>query len=421
MFDYDQLANRAILCVDMKSFYASIIAVTKGLDPLTCHLVVVGNTDQKGSVVLAASPAMKKDFKIKTGSRLFEIPDDPRILVSNPKMELFIRVSTEITKLFFRYVPVTAVHTYSVDESFLDVSGMEKSLGTPFQIAQKIKADIMREFGLPSTIGIGPNMLMAKLCLDLEAKKAEGGISRWTYEDIPDKLWPISPLRDMWGIGKRTEKTLNNMGIFSVGQLAHYDLGLLEKKFGIMGNQLYHHAWGIDLSEIGAPIMQGQISYGKSQILLRDYKEIDEIKSVLLEMCEDVAKRARSNHHAGRTVTLGISYSKDEFGGGFQRSRTIENPTNVTMIIYQVCLELFHEHHRGQTVRQISVSITKLENDNEMQLDLFDTGGWKKRKLGYVVDTIRNRYGSTALLRAVSYTSGGTALQRAQLLGGHKK
>lgn len=183
------------------------------------------------------------------------------------------------------------------------------------------------------------------------------------------------------GIGKRTEKTLNNMGIFSVGQLAHYDLGLLEKKLGIMGNQLYHHAWGIDLSEIGAPIMQGQISYGKSQILLRDYKEIDEIKSVLLEMCEDVAKRARSNHHAGRTVTLGISYSKDEFGGGFQRSRTIENPTNVTMIIYQVCLELFHENHRGQTVRQISVSITKLENDDEMQLDLFDTGGWKKESL----------------------------------------
>lgn len=98
-------------------------------------------------------------------------------------------------------------------------------------------------------------------------------------------------------------------------------------------------------------------------------------------MCEDVAKRARSNHHAGRTVTLGISYSKDEFSGGFLRSRTIENPTNITMIIYQVCLELFQENYRGQTVRQISVSITKLENDYDLQLDLFDTGGWKKESL----------------------------------------
>lgn len=421
MFDYTQFPKRSILCVDMKSFYASIMAVQEGLDPLTCHLVVVGNTDQKGSVVLAASPAMKRDFKIKTGSRLFEIPNDPRIKIRNPRMGLFIRVSTEITKLFFRYAPPSAVHTYSVDESFLDVGGLEKIWGTPEEIAAQIKKDIMLDFGLPATIGIGPNMLMAKLCLDLEAKKSPTGISSWTYDDIPDKLWSVSPLREMWGIGRRVEKTLNSMGIFSVGQLARYDLSLLEKKFGIMGNQLYHHAWGIDLSEVGAPIMQGQISYGKSQILLRDYKEEKEIKSVILEMCEEVAKRARAHHHAGRTISFGLSYSKDEFGGGFHRSRTIEQPTNVTMDIYRVCLELFRENYRGETVRQISISITKLENDFDMQLDLFDTNGWKKRKIGYVVDHIRNRYGSTALLRAVSYTPGGTALQRAQLLGGHKK
>ncbi|WP_445506556.1 Y-family DNA polymerase [Niallia sp. 03190] len=421
MFDYKQFPKRSILCVDMKSFYASIIAVDKGLDPLTCHLVVVGNTDRQGSVVLAASPAMKKDFHIKTGSRLFEIPDDPRIELCNPRMGLFVRVSTEITKLFFRYAPPSAVHIYSVDESFLDVGGLEKILGTPEEIAKQIQNDIMLDFGLPCTIGIGPNMLMAKLCLDLAAKKSPTGISTWTYEDIPEKLWPISPLREMWGIGRRVEKTLNSMGIFSIGQLARYDLKLLENKFGIMGNQIYHHAWGIDLSEIGAPIMQGQISYGKSQILLRDYKEEREIKSVMLEMCEEVAKRARTKHHAGRTISLGVSYSKHEFGGGFHRSRTIETPTNITMDIYRVCLELFKENYNGQTVRQLSISITKLENDYEMQLDLFDTNGWKKRKIGYVVDSIRNRYGPASLLRAVSYTPGGTALQRATLLGGHKK
>lgn len=421
MFDYSQFPDRSILCVDMKSFYASIIAVYEGLDPLTCHLAVVGNTDRTGSVVLAASPAMKRDFKIKTGSRLFEIPDDPRISIHNPKMGLFVRVSTEITKLFFRYVPPSAVHTYSVDESFLDVSGLEKVWGTPEEIAAQIQRDILLDFGLPSTIGIGPNMLMAKLCLDLAAKKTANGIASWSYDDIPAKLWPLSPLREMWGIGRQVEKTLHSMGIFSVGQLARYDLSLLEKKFGIMGNQLYHHAWGIDLSEVGAPIMQGQISYGKSQILLRDYKDEKEIKSVILEMCEEVAKRARAHHHAGRTISFGLSYSKEEFGGGFHRSRTIENPTNITMEIYRVCLELMRENYHGQTVRQISLSIGKLERDDEVQLDLFDTNSWKKRKIGYVVDGIRNRYGSASLLRAVSYTSGGTARHRAKLLGGHKK
>jgi len=421
VFDYTQFKEKSILCVDMKSFYASIIAVFEGLDPLTCHLAVVGNTDQKGSVVLAASPAMKKDFNIKTGSRLFEIPDDPRIIIRDPKMGLFVRVSTEITKLFLRYVPPIAIHTYSVDESFLDVSGLEKVWGTPMEIARQIQKDIMRDFGLPSTIGIGPNMLLAKLCLDLEAKRTKEGIATWTYKDVQKKLWPVSPLREMWGIGRRVEKTLNSMGIFSVGQLARYDLGLLEKKFGIMGNQLYHHAWGIDLSEMGAPIMQGQISYGKSQVLLRDYKEEQEIKSVILEMCEEVAKRARNNHHAARTISLGISYSKDEFSGGFHRSRTIEQPTNVTMEIYRVCLELFAENYRGQIVRQISIAITKLEKDYDVQLDLFDTNGWKRRKIGYTVDEIRKQHGPTAILRAVSYTSGGTAVKRAQLLGGHKK
>ncbi|WP_040207294.1 Y-family DNA polymerase [Neobacillus jeddahensis] len=420
MIDYTQFPERKILCIDMKSFYSSVAAVDKGLDPLTCYLAVVANTDRSGSVVLAASPALKRDYKIKTGSRMFEIPNDPKILIVNPKMRLFVRVSTELTKLFYRYVPPSAVHTYSVDESFLDVKGLEKIWGTPDEIAALIQADIRKSFGLPCTVGIGPNMLIAKLALDLESKKAPNGIAEWTYDDIPRKLWPLQPLSEMWGIGSRTQKTLHSMGIFTVGQLARFDLSLLEKKFGIMGNQLYHHAWGVDLSEIGAPIVQGQVSFGKSQILLRDYKEEKEIKAVVLEMCEEVARRARNARKVGRTISFGLSYSKDEFGGGFLRSRTIEEPTNVTIDIYQVCLELMKENYRGQTVRQISLSIGKLYDDYEMQLDLFDVDGWKKRALGYTVDKIRNKFGSAALLRAVSYTAAGTAKHRASLVGGHQ-
>lgn len=420
MIDYKQFLDRKILCIDMKSFYASVSAVERGLDPLSCYLAVVGNTDHQGSVVLAASPALKRDFRIKTGSRLYEIPNDPKILVVNPKMRLFVRVSSEITKLFYRFVPPDSVHTYSVDESFLDVRGLEKIWGTPEETAKLIQFEIENTFGLPSTCGIGPNMLIAKLALDLESKKNPNGIASWSYNDIPAKLWPISPLSEMWGIGRRTEKTLNSMGVFTVGQLAHYDLKLLEKKFGVMGNQLYHHAWGVDLSEIGAPILQGQISFGKSQILMRDYTNIDEIKVIILEMCEEVAKRARDKRKAGRTISLGIGYSKNEFESGFSRSRTIEIPTNITMEIYRVCLELFNENYRGQTVRSVSLSITKLVDDNELQLDLFNEHGWKKHELGYVVDRVRNKFGGSSLLRAASYTPAGTTLHRAKLVGGHK-
>ncbi|WP_312475993.1 DNA polymerase thumb domain-containing protein [Neobacillus sp.] len=418
MVDYRMVPKNKILCVDMKSFYASCSAVMLGLDPLTCYLVVAGNKERQGSVVLAASPRMKKEFGIKTGSRLFEIPQDPRIQVVEPKMATYLRIATEISRVFNRYVPKEAIHVYSVDESFIKVDGTIHLWGDAYTIAEKIKNDIEREFQLPCAAGIGPNMLLAKLCLDLDAKNK--GIAEWTYEDVQAKLWNVSPLREMWGIGRRVEKTLNGMGIFTVGQLARYDLEKLEKKFGIMGNQLYYHAWGVDLSDLGAPIIKGQISFGKSQILLRDYKEETEIKAVILEMCEEVARRARTHRKAGRTISLGIGYSQDEFGGGFHRSRTIQQPTNETMEFYRVCLELFHEHYTGKTVRQISLAIANIVDDQELQLDLFDTGAYKRRELGYVVDSVRRRFGSGALLRAVSYTAAGTAKHRATLVGGHK-
>jgi DNA polymerase V len=419
MVDYSMLPKNKILCVDMKSFYASCSAVMLGLDPLTCYLAVAGNKERQGSVVLAASPCLKKEFGIKTGSRLFEIPKDSRIQVVEPKMATYLRISTEISRVFNRYVPKEAIHAYSVDESFIKVDGAIHLWGDAHTIAQKIRDDIEREFQLPSAAGIGPNMLMAKLCLDLDAKNK--GIAEWTYEDVPAKLWTVSPLREMWGIGRRVEKTLNGMGIFTVGQLARYDLDRLEKKFGIMGNQLYHHAWGVDLSDLGAPLIEGQISFGKSQILLRDYKVEEDIKHVMLEMCEEVARRARTHKKAGRTISLGIGYSQDEFGGGFHRSRTIQQPTNMTMELYRVCLELFHEHYTGKTVRQISLAIGNLVDDRELQLDLFDMGANKRRELGYVMDSIRRRFGSGSLLRAVSYTTAGTAKHRATLVGGHKK
>ncbi|ARW07041.1 DNA polymerase thumb domain-containing protein [Bacillus atrophaeus] len=415
MIGYSQFPRKNILCIDMKSFYASVSAVTMGLNPMTCYLAVVGNTDRQGSVVLAASPTLKKDFGIKTGSRLFEIPDDPRIHVVNPQMKLFIRVSSEITKLFYRFVPEKCVHTYSIDESFLD-AGKEN----PEEMAKAIQSSMWREFGLMCTVGIGDNILLSKLALDLGSKKTKSGIARWRYEDVPNKLWKVHPLSKMWGIGGRMERNLNRMGISTVGQLAKFPLELLEKKFGIMGNQLFYHAHGIDLSEIGAPLMQGQISYGKSQILLLDYTKKEDIKAVLLEICEEVARRARTHNKVGRTISLGIGYSKDEFGGGFHRTKTIDLLINITMDIYRYCLMLLDKFYTGKTVRSISVTLSNIEEDVNQQLSLFEKDSEKRRKLGFVMDGIRSKYGSKAILRAVSYTPAGTALYRAGLTGGHK-
>ena len=137
----------------------------EGLDPLNCYLAVVGNLSQSGSVVLAASPRLKKEFGIKTGSRLFEIPNDKRIQLVEAKMGTYLRISTEITRLLHRYVPKEAIHVYSVDESFIKIDGTSQLWGETFVVAEKIRDEMLREFQLTCSIGIGPNMLLSKLCL----------------------------------------------------------------------------------------------------------------------------------------------------------------------------------------------------------------------------------------------------------------
>ncbi len=407
-----------ILCVDMRSFYASCTAVETGQDPLQCRIAIVGDKDQKGSVVLAASPRLKKEFGIRTGSRLHEIPYDASIQLLEPDMGQYLRLSTEITKLFHRYVPKDAIHIYSVDESFLQLDGTDRLWGDAWETARRIADDMMREFGLPCAIGIGPNMLLSKLCLDLEAKKK--GIAEWTYADVEKKLWPVKPLSAMWGIGPRLEKRLNRMGIFSVGDLAAYDLERLESVFGVMGNQLYYHAHGIDHSKVGAPILQGQVSYGKSQILLRDYTDYGEICAVILEMCEEVARRARRNRLAARTIHLGVGYSKQAHVASFHRSTSLEKPSAITMELYEACLLILNQHLQPYAVRKISISVTNLVPDHVLQLDLFQPEKEHRHQLGYTMDAIRDRFGSAALLRAISYTPAGTSRRRARLIGGHK-
>src|SRR5690606_35011755 len=184
-------------------------------------------------------------------------------------------------------------------------------------------------------------------------------------------------------------------------------------------NQLYHHAWGIDLSELGPSIIEGQVSYGKGQILYRDYTTARDILTVLLEMAEDVARRARTAGKAGRTVTLSVGYSKKAFGGGFHRARTIDEATNETLKIYAVCKELLEEFYDGRPARRLAITLTKLEDETSMQLSLFEQRKWQTRKLGEAMDQLRSKYGPTAVLRAVSYTEAGTARERARLIGGH--
>lgn len=413
--DYSPYPRHDVLCIDMRSFYASVEAMKLNEDPMKVMLAVVGDPNRSGSIVLAASPALKQRYGVSNVSRYFELPDDPNIIVVPAHMADYLNVSVEITKLLHDYAPPEAIHQYSVDEVWITVNGLQKLFGSRQEIAHKIQRDILDRFGITSSIGIGDNKFLAKVVMDLHAKKT--GIAECKYEDVPEKLWP-TPVQNIWGIGHRMMKNLHRMGIVTLGQIANYKLELLQKRFGVMGEQLYWHAWGIDLSPVfGDFTKQEQKGFGHGISLLRDYTR-DEVSYCILDLCEEVCRRARTAGKAGRTIQLSISYSKEE-AGGFSHSRSIDIPTNVTMDMYRICMQLFQEFYDGKSmIRHVYVTLTKLFDQTDVQLDLFEDRA-KKNDIGYVMDAIRDKYGPTAILRASSYTDAGITLERSKKIGGH--
>ncbi|ASF41016.1 UV damage repair protein UvrX [Halobacillus halophilus] len=415
--DYQGYPRNDVLCIDMRSFYASVECMKRGLDPKKALLAVVGDTARRGSIVLAASPTLKRKYGISNVSRYFELPDDPSLIIAPAHMGDYLEVSVEITKMIRNYVPQQAIHVYSVDELWVTINGLNKLYGSPYEIAHMLQFEIREQFGIESVIGIGDNKFLAKVVMDIHAKKAEDGIAECRYEDVEAKLWPCD-IHDVWGIGSRMTKNLNRMGILTLGDLARHPLKYLKKNFGVMGEQLYWHAWGIDLSPVyGNFVKTEQKSYGHGITLLRDYEK-EEIYACLLDLCEEACRRARTDDKEGRTVHLGIGYSS-ETGGGFSRSMSVQSPTNITGDMYQVCLKLFQRFYDGKSkIRRASVALTNLNDGCDVQLSLFNNEP-KKKDLADVMDRIRDEYGSTAVLRASSYTSGGITIERSKKIGGH--
>lgn len=417
--DYTQYPKNDILCIDMRSFYASVEAVKLGLDPMKTMLAVVGDLSRSGSIVLAASPALKKKHGISNVSRFFELPNDPKIQIVQANMADYLHVSLQITKLLHRFAPAEAIHTYSVDEVWVTINGL-KTLWSQdcWEIARTIQTAILDYFGITSTIGIGDNKFLAKVVMDLIAKKSPEGIAECRYEDVASTLWPF-PVKMVWGIGSRMEHHLRRLGITTLGQIAKFPLVSLKKHFGVMGEQLYWHAWGIDLSPVlGDFTKTTQKSFGHGISLLRNYSA-KETFICMLDLCEESCRRARAAKQVGRTIHLAISYSTDTGGGGFQRSKSIDIPTNITMEMYHVCAYLFEQFYDGTSlIRRVTVSLTNLQADQETQLDFF-SNRHQYKDIDHVMDRIRDRYGTTAILRASSYSEAGITMERSKKIGGH--
>ncbi|MDE5889069.1 MAG: type VI secretion protein ImpB, partial [Bacilli bacterium] len=231
----DLYPERHILSIDLKSFFASCECVARKLDPFSVPLVVANPSQGGGAITLAVTPALKAQG-VPSRGRLYEIPKNIKYTIVPPRMSLYIKFSEKVLSIYLDYVAKEDIHVYSIDECFLDVTDYLKLYKkTDYELAEEILNEITKRTGLTATCGVGPNILLAKIAMDVEAKKYKNGIAKWTYDDVRNKLWKITPLSKMWGIGSRMERRLNKLGIVSVGDLACYDKYKLKDMFGVMG------------------------------------------------------------------------------------------------------------------------------------------------------------------------------------------
>ncbi|RAL25599.1 DNA polymerase IV [Thermoflavimicrobium daqui] len=408
--------DSVIFLVDIQSFYASI---EKAQNPSLQYrpVVVSGDPKRRSGIILAACP-IAKSYGIKNADTLWEAEQKcPQLVVIRPRMQLYLDISIQLTKILERFSD--QVEPYSIDEQFIDVGGSEKLFGPPLVIAQKIQQAIWEEHHLYARIGIGPNKVLAKMACDHFAKKNKQGIFWLTTANFQEHLWPL-PIENMFGVGRRMSRNLRQMGIRTIGGLAHFPIELLKKRFGINGNVLWMTANGIDLSPVSTHSFDHQKAIGHHMTLPRDYRTAEEIRVILLELCEEVCRRARTHHLLGKTLHVSCRGADFEIPTGFHRQITLADFTNQTMVLFKQAWQLFLRYWNEQAIRSLGIQLSKLIPDNLIQFSLFENEN-KQIKIGYVMDDIKKRFGDTAILRAISLTSAGQAIERSQKIGGHYK
>ncbi len=412
--------NRNIICIDLKSFFASCECVERNLNPFTTPLVVA-EPNRNGAITLAVTPYMKK-LGVKSRGRIYEIPKNIKYITAQPKMSLYIEKSKEIVNIYLEYISPEDLHIYSIDECFLDVTDYLKLYNkTTYELAEDILKNIYIKTGLCATAGIGPNMLLAKVCMDIEAKNNSNFIAEWKYEDVETKLWKITPLSKMWGIGNRMEHNLNLLNIKTIGDLANYDKLKLKEKFGVIGEELWYHANGIDNSKISDfKRKPKEKSISNSQMLYKDYYN-NEIILIIKEIASILLKRLRKEKLTTSRILLYISYSKN-IGGGFSVSKKLDNQTNNENIIFQTLINIFNcNYEENIPVRKIGISFGNLKNNNYLQLNLFENIEEieKNNNINQAIDEINEKFGNNSILKATSLLKTSTIKERNNKIGGH--
>ena len=401
------MANRVIFHVDANSAFLSwsaayrVKVLGEKVDLREIPSVVAGDKDSRQGIILAKSGPAKK-YGIQTGEPLFQALEKcPQLAVVQPDYHLYVEASRHFVDMLRQFSP--QVEQYSIDEAWVDMTGTGRIYGDPRLAAEKMRERIWKELGFTVNVGISTNKLLAKMAGDFEKPNK---VHTLYPEEIEKKMWPL-PVRDLFLVGPATERKLKDLGIYTIGDLALADIGVLRKRLGKHGETIWHFANGRN-ADMVTPVAAENKGYGNSVTTAQDVTSHEEGYRVLLSLCETVATRMRRDGKSGSCMTVHLRTGDFR---DFSHQLQLTGATNVTSELFTAACRALNEAWDGRSpLRQLGVQMTKLSKEPYQQYDLFSglspVQYEKKLRLDETVDALRDKFGEDVIRRA-KFAAGG--------------
>lgn len=453
--------ERTYIAIDLKSFYASVECIDRGLNPLTTNLVVADPSRTEKTICLAVSPSLKA-YGISGRARLFEVIQklkevkqqtgkEVEYITATPRMARYIEVSAEIYATYLKYISPEDIHVYSIDECFMDVTNYLKLYQlTARELAVKMILDVLEQTGITAAAGIGTNLYLSKVAMDIVAKHVEPDASGVRVAELDELtyrrlLWDHKPITDFWRIGSGIAKRLENSGIYTMGDIARtsvYNEDLLYHMFGIDAELLIDHAWGYEpcgVEEIKT-YKPSTNSISSGQVLHSPY-DFHKARIVVQEMTDLLVLELVDKGLVTDSLTLTIGYDRsnvdegiyrgevtyDRYGRGVPKSAhgtaNLGTTTSSTKKIMTAVLELYDRIiSKELLVRRITLSANNLVEERYEQYDLFTDPAElaKERKIQEAMLSIKKKFGKNAILKGMNLEEGATTIERNNQIGGHR-
>ena len=418
------MSNRTYICIDLKSFYASVECRERGLDAMKTNLVVADPERTDKTICLAVSPAMKAQG-VPGRCRVFEIPKHIEYIMAPPRMQLYIDYAAEIYAIYLKYIAKEDIHVYSIDEVFIDVTNyLTMYQMTPKELGVAIMNDVYQSTGITATCGIGTNLYLAKVALDITAKHVEDHIGELDEETYCKTLWNHKPITDFWRVGAGVTRRLQSIGISTMGEIAHADEDMLYKLFGVDAELLIDHAWGREttlMKDIKNYRSQSN-SISSGQVLGCDC-DYENGKLIVKEMVDLLCLELVDKGLVTDSITLHISYSKHFDKKPAHGTTRMTVTTSSTRQIMDYVVELYERiMDRRTPIRRFNVTFNNVVDEAYKQYDLFTNieDVEREHQMQKAILDIKDKFGKNAILKGMNLQEGATTRERNRQIGGHR-